>query len=112
MIAFYKRIRATVQMGDLYRLLSPYEGEVTASEYVAADGRQAVVFALLRSQFFGKPVPPLRLEGLDDKATYALADEDGTSLGTFSGAFLRNQGLQVDLRGDYDGTAVVLTRVE
>jgi alpha-galactosidase len=112
MIAFYKRIRGTVQMGDLYRLLSPYEGEVTAAEYVSGDRKQAVVFAVLRSQFYSKPAPALRLEGLDEKATYALENESGKALGTFSGAYLRNQGLQVDLRGDYDATAVVLTRVE
>jgi alpha-galactosidase len=112
MIAFYKRVRGTVQMGDLHRLLSPYEGEVTASEYVSADRSQAVVFALLRSQFYSRPVPPLRLEGLDEKAVYAVEDESGKPLGTFSGGWLANHGLHVDLRGDYDGTAVVLTRRE
>ena len=76
MIAFYKRIRGTVQMGDLHRLLSPYEGEVTASEYVSADRSQAVVFALLRSQFYSRPAPPLRLEGLDEQATYALESRE------------------------------------
>jgi alpha-galactosidase len=110
MIAFYKRIRDTVQMGDLYRLLSPYDGEVTAAEYVSPDGRQAAVFAVLRSQFFGAPVPPLRLQGLDDRAIYALENEDGRPLGTFSGAHLRHQGLEVALKGDYDATVVVLTR--
>ena len=40
MIATYKRIRATVQGGDLYRLLSPRTEDLTANEYVAADGEQ------------------------------------------------------------------------
>ena len=45
MIALYKRIRQTVQAGDLYRLLSPRLEDVTANEYVSSDGRQAVLFA-------------------------------------------------------------------
>jgi alpha-galactosidase len=110
MIALYKRIRGTVQMGDLYRLLSPYEGEVTAAQYVARDGKQAVVIALLRSQMYGKVFPPVRLEGLDDKATYAVEDQDGKALGNFSGAWLEGRGLQLALTGDYDGTVIVLTR--
>jgi alpha-galactosidase len=112
MIALYKRIRGTVQMGDVYRLLSPYDGELSATEYVAPDRKQAVVIALLRSQIYGRTFPPLLLEGLDDRASYAVENEHGKALGTFSGAYLRNQGLQVDLRGDYDGTALVLTRIE
>jgi alpha-galactosidase len=110
MIAFYKRIRATVQMGDVHRLLSPYDGELSATEYVAADGTQAVLIALLRSQMYGTVFPPVRLAGLDDRATYAVEDQDGKSYGTFSGAFLQNRGLPLALTGDYDAATIVLTR--
>lgn len=110
MIALYKRIRGTVQMGGVYRLLSPYDGEMTATQYVSGDGRQSVLIALLRSQLYGRIFPPVRLEALDDKATYVVENEDGKALGTYSGAYLRNQGLQLTLTGDYDGTVVVLTR--
>ncbi len=50
MIAYYKKIRGTVQEGKLYRLLSPREGELTANQYVAENGAQSVVFAFLHSQ--------------------------------------------------------------
>src|SRR5271163_4985632 len=38
MITLDKQIRATVQTGSLYRLLSPRESDVTANEYVSQDG--------------------------------------------------------------------------
>ncbi len=61
MIAAYKNVRATVQEGDLYRL-------ATAREYVARNGKQAVVFAFLRAQQYGRPAPAIRLAGLDEQA--------------------------------------------
>ena len=45
MVAYYKRVRPSVQEGGLYRLLSPSEADAAVNEYVARDGRQAVVFA-------------------------------------------------------------------
>lgn len=45
-VADYKRIRPIVQRGDLYRLVSPYGGEMAAMAYLSEDGSKAVVFAL------------------------------------------------------------------
>ncbi len=39
MIAYYKRVRQSVQEGSLYRLLSPSEADAAVNEYVARDGR-------------------------------------------------------------------------
>ena len=41
MIAYYKRVRQSVQEGRLYRLLSPRRADAAVNEYVARDGRQA-----------------------------------------------------------------------
>ncbi len=54
MIAWYKTVRATVQEGHLYRLRRPSEGEQNYNQYVSPDGRQSVVFALQRSQQYGR----------------------------------------------------------
>ena len=77
MIALYKRIRPTVQTGDLYRLLSPRTSDLTANQYVAADGRQSVVFAFRHSQQYNTAAPTIRLRGLDEKATYKVEATDG-----------------------------------
>ncbi|MGH9614707.1 MAG: alpha-galactosidase [Bryobacteraceae bacterium] len=115
MIAYYKSIRQTVQQGKLYRLFSPRMGELTANEYVSEDGKQAVLFAFLRSQQFGRPAPTIRLRGLDEKSVYRIKPMDGKleeRLETASGSYLQNHGLNFRLTGDYSSTSVVLERVQ
>jgi len=116
MIAYYKTIRPTVQQGALYRLLSPREGEMTANQYVSQDGKQSVLFAFLHSQQYGRPAARIRLRGLDDRGVYRVKPVDGRKLveklETASGAYLQNQGLNINLTGDYDSTSILLERVE
>ena len=64
MIAAYKRIRATIQTGDLYRIASPRTSDVTVNQYVANDGKQSVVFALRHSQQYNTAAPTIHLRGL------------------------------------------------
>jgi alpha-galactosidase len=115
MIAYYKSIRETVQLGNLYRLLSPREGEVTANEYVSRDAKHAVVFAFLHSQQFLYPPPTVYLRGLDPAAVYQVKRIDGKLTDpqeTLSGAYLMNHGLNFILEGDFDSTSVALERVK
>jgi alpha-galactosidase len=113
MVAYYKSVRDTVQSGDLYRLFSPREGELTANEYVARDGQQAVLFAFLHSQQFLRPAPTIFLRGLDEQAQYRVKTIDDRLVEkaeVMSGSFLMHHGLNFSLRGDYDSTLVVLTK--
>jgi alpha-galactosidase len=127
MIALYKRVRATVQTGDLYRLRSPRTEDVVASQYVAADGRQSVLFAFRHSQQYQTAAGAIRLRGLDEKAIYRVetvgsqgggrgpggGPPPGAQAGAqqFSGAFLMQVGLTLNLRGDYDSAAVILEKI-
>ncbi len=115
MIAYYKSIRQTLQQGDLYRLASLREGSLAAEEYLAADGKQAVVFAFLHSQQFSRRAPTLYLRGLVGDALYRLHPIDNKlaeKQSVLSGAYLMNHGLDFDLVGDFDSTSVLLDRVE
>jgi alpha-galactosidase len=114
-ITLYKRIRPTVQEGNLYRLLSPRTSDVTANEYVASDGHQAVLFAFRHSQQYSLPVPAIHLQGLDPNARYRLSSVDDKLLDKnteFTGAYLASAGLHLNLRDDFDSTAVLLERVQ
>ncbi len=114
-IAFYKQVRPLIQLGLLYRL-TPSLGLPGrwATEYVAPDGSEAVVFAFLQASEFGDPFPPVRLQGLDPAATYTLTPQDPQKAPALpqqaTGAALMNQGLPLHLRGDYDSTAVTLRK--
>ncbi|MBV9767871.1 MAG: alpha-galactosidase [Acidobacteriaceae bacterium] len=115
MIALYKRIRNTVQFGNLYRLLSPRTSDTTANEYVSKEGKQAVLFAFRHSQQYSTPPPVIYLQGLDSRAVYRLESADGKLLqkqAELSGAYLMQNGVNLNLRDDYDSTAFVLQRVD
>jgi alpha-galactosidase len=117
MIAFYKTIRSTVQDGALFRLAplaTPAGRDATVNQYVSLDGRQSLGFALLHAQRHGRTQPAVPLDGLDPRAVYRLRSLDGKlveKMETASGAYLLEHGLTFDLKGDFDGTAVVLERV-
>jgi alpha-galactosidase len=115
MLARYKNVRGTVQEGKLYRLASPREGDFTASQYVAENGKQSVLFAFLRSQQYDRQVPAVYLEGLDERATYRVTtidDKLANKSATLSGAALMHRGLQLRMKGDFDSTMIVLDRLE
>jgi alpha-galactosidase len=114
LIDFYKQIRATVQNGDQYRLRSPRTEDVAATQYVAADGKQSVLFVYRHSQEYNTPAPPIYLRGLDPNARYRVAPLDRKQRDQqqeLTGAFLMGSGLHFNLRNDYDATAVVLDKV-
>ena len=105
-IATYKRVRSTIQNGLLYRLRSPRHGNVTASQYVALDGSESVVFAWGHSQQFGETRVILPLHGLGEESYYEESDTGNT----YSGSYLTQKGLRVNLVGDFDSCMVHLVR--
>jgi alpha-galactosidase len=112
-VAYDKRIRGTVQRGSLYRLIAPQGSEVSATEYVSPDGRQAVLFAFLHSQQFGTPFPTVFLRGLDATAMYKVQPIDpaqAMETEKVSGAYLMHHGIDLKLHGDYDSTSVILEK--
>ncbi len=117
-VAADKEIRETVQNGLLYRLTPETDNDFIANQYVAADGRQAAVFAFLHSQQLLSPVTPLHVLGLDDRAIYRVRimargkEPVGTLVegGSLSGAFLMHHGLDLRLHGDYDSVLCILDR--
>jgi alpha-galactosidase len=114
LIAFDKRIRDVVQTGDVYRLLSPRTNDTTANEYVSADAAKAVLFVFRHSQEYSTPPPTVRLAGLSAKSVYRLESMDAKLVdptSEVSGAYLMEHGVNLKLTGDFDSTAVVITRV-
>lgn len=113
LITEYKQIRAIVQHGVLYRLLSPRDGSnVSSTESVSQDGRSAVVFAFLHSQQMGYLFPTLQLQGLDPDAMYSIRGLNGTlakdTPARASGAFWMHRGIRLALTGDFSAQAVLL----
>ena len=111
----YKSIRETVQRGDLYRLVEPRNGsEISVTETVSRDGKQAAAFALLHSSSELYPFPRTYLLGLDETAVYRVATLAGElspdTPPAASGAFWMHHGVDIRLRGDFQAAAFTLTR--
>lgn len=95
-IAFYKRVRAVIQDGDLYRLERLEQFGRSVWQYVSADGRESVYALAVRDAMVGlvPPNPPLR--GLDPAARYRVTDLDGREIACVPGLDLMVQGLTGD----------------
>jgi len=116
MIAKYKAIRATVQRGDLYRLLGDENAPGTiVNEFSARDGSQTVVFAFLHSSQEQYPYPRIHLQALDPAAIYDVEVIDGAlTSGTptqASGSYWMQRGLDLQLQGDFQAAGILLRRV-
>lgn len=113
LVAYYKSVRQSVQRGDLYRLIAPEDSSATATEHVARDGSQVVLFAFLQAQRYGSPFPTVRLQGLQPDAMYRIKTIDDKLKGlpeVLSGDALMHSGLTFQLTGDYDSSSVTLER--
>jgi alpha-galactosidase len=115
LISAYHSVQRTIVRGDLYRLISPRNGsEFSVTETVSSDRNQAVVFAFTHSTQQGRAFPLLQLKGLAPDAEYKLSWIEGKALSgtpaSASGAWWMRHGLQLDLRGDFQGSAFHLDR--
>ncbi|WP_310830194.1 alpha-galactosidase [Paenibacillus pedocola] len=107
-IAFYKEIRSLVQQGEMYRLLSPFEGNDTAWMFVSADRSEALACYF---QVLAGPNPAhtrLRLQGLDPAKDYVLKETGAV----YGGDRLMHAGLLLpELHGDFQSKLLHFTAV-
>ena len=102
-IAEYKEIRPTIQFGDLYRLLSPYDNKGLASlMYCDPSKDRAVFFWWKTEHFYDQHLPRVKMAGLDPDRSYTVKEINklsGASLPfegkTFTGKFLMENGLDI-----------------
>ena len=103
-VAFASRTQNLRLYGDLYRLRSPFECNLTAWICVAPDKSEAI-FTLVRAMSVPNLVPPIiKLNGLDPKKRY-LIEQTGE---IFGGDELMRSGLCCPLKQG-DAASVMLT---
>jgi len=115
--ADYKEMRELIQLGNLYRLVSPYgqpagpeHQQVASLMYVNDAKDQAVLFAYGLSSFMKQSSRRIRLAGLDPDRTYTLheknirVNEEPCALDgkTYTGAYLMEVGLDIPLSTEYN----------
>ena len=117
-VAFYKEIRPIIQLGDQYRLLSPYEGNGFCSQmFVTEDKSEAVFFCYKFENYVDLHTPRWHMAGLDPDATYRLNEFECAERThyfegkTFSGRFLMETGLDAYLSRQFSSRVIRLKRI-
>lgn len=119
----YKRIRPTIQQGDLYRLRSPYKENRAALMYVTPEKDHAVLFGFVTRFHSRGNYMTVQLQGLDPRAEYRVTEINRTSDNprflqfngsgeTFSGDFLMKRGVRLGIIRQYDSAVLELVKTE
>jgi alpha-galactosidase len=120
-ISEYKEIRPVVQMGDIYRLQSPYDKKGVASlMYVSEDKAKAVWYWWKLETFMYQHLPCIKMAGLDADKMYRVRELnriDSKPLDcegkAYSGAYLMEHGLEMpnNDNSDWDKSTSWASRV-
>ncbi len=103
-VANWKRLQPAIMDGDQYRLVSPYETNHMAVNYVSKDQKKAVLFAYDVYPRFQEKLINVKLQGLDPNKTYKVeeinlmpgVDSALKSNGqTYTGDYLIKVGIEV-----------------
>ena len=102
-ISQYKEIRPIVQLGDLYRLVSPYDNEGLASlMYVSEEKDKAVFYWWKMANFYNVHLSRVKMAGLDANRMYKVHELNAIDLKplycegkSYSGKFLMENGLEM-----------------
>lgn len=133
-VALYKKIRKTIQFGDLYRIQSSWD-EYSSAEYsqfsawnlVSKDKKQAVLTVVWQFPEANPDTQLIKMQGLDPQAKYKLTCYESATIkalladfpfaeGIFapfknaevSGAELMNVGLYIPYRPQYGGSVQIV----
>ena len=119
-IANYKRIRPTVQFGDLYRIGSPYSDSGWSSAmYVSKDKKEAAFFAFCMKYEGVTPYFEAKMKGLDPNKKYKIEElnidknqEPFWGNGkVFTGDFLMKSGITLDISRPFESAVLYLTEM-
>lgn len=101
-ISTYNRLKPVILDGDMYRLVSPYNGNHASTMMVDGDRSRAVVFAFDINPRYREHLLPVKLQGLDPDRHYRVTEVNrmgGWPLGcdgkTYSGEYLMTVGLNL-----------------
>lgn len=73
-VANWKRLQNAIMDGDQYRLVSPYESNHMAVNYVSKDARKAVLFAYDVYPRFQEKLMAVKVQGLDPDKLYKVEE--------------------------------------
>ncbi len=106
-VAQAKEFRSLVQQGAFFRLLSPFEGQYAAWQFLGENGRQALLCVYRVLSVPNLPPVRVKMTGLDPAGMY----RDGAGK-LYSGAALMQMGFHVRLDGDFSSRIIPLEKTD
>ncbi|MBC7615686.1 MAG: alpha-galactosidase, partial [Pedobacter sp.] len=73
-VANYKIFNPVVSLGEMYRLVSPYEGNRAVVMYVDVEKTKSILFAYLLDSRYREVFMPIKLQGLDPLKKYKIGE--------------------------------------
>ncbi len=95
-VAFYKEYQNVIQRGDMFRLLSPFEGNQAAWQFISNDRETVILFYFVIKGHPNMPCKNVRLQGLRGSDVYV---DTGTAL-EYTGERLMYLGLPEPMNPD------------
>ncbi len=106
-IALCKEFHPVFHWGDMYRLRSPFEGQMTAWEFVSKDKSTAIVEIFTIKTVVTPNNESIVLQGLDPDAMY----KERYTGKVYYGEHLMNIGLKRRRESDFSGELMILERM-
>ncbi len=115
----YKRLKDVVWSPNLYRLVSPYEGQHCVLQRVSDDKAHSILFAYDIHPRYGETILPTRLRGLDAESKYRVKEiclmpgrQSWLSCSdkTYTGDFLMKVGIKVTSANDLVSHIIEITK--
>lgn len=113
-IARYKEIRKTVQFGDHYRLVSPYETNRSILQFVSKDRKESIIFLYNLAEYPNNALSETRrsktikLRGLQPDGRYHINELNLVRTGNE----LMNTGVDFPVKGAFKSSIFKLTLVD
>lgn len=116
----YKRIRPIVQLGDLYRLVSPYSEEGWSSMmYVSKDRKESVLFAYSLKYHGRTTYFETKVKGLDPDKKYKVTELNKNNNHNsfwgndqvFSGEYLMKVGINLNIGSAFESTVLLISEI-
>lgn len=108
-IVLYKELSSVFHNGEMHRIISPFEDNMTVWEFVSDDKNTVIVdiftiSAIPKGELINKTV---KLKGLEKSALY----KDRNTGRTYSGEVLMNMGIKAHPLKDFDAVMMILEKV-
>lgn len=106
-VKLYKNYGKVFHRGDMYRIKSPFEDNMTAWEFISDDGNTVILEIFMIKGIPSSPKNIIKLKGLEENCMY----KDELSGKVYSGEVLMNIGLKRGAYKDYMSEIMIFKKI-